>query len=249
VIAKKYFFLTALPRSGNTLLSVLINQHKKIKVSANSLIPEIFNSLFLLKRDEKFINFPDHQSLDNVVKSVFDAYYSKWDCDYIIDRSSWGQKFNLDIINTLYKKNKFIILKRPMKEIINSFLKLLKENDRNKYLNFLFSKKSILSNNIESVKNILNSKEEKIIIDYKDLIKDHKKIINDIFNFLDIKEKHLNKYNLNQYNVNGVFYNDEYNIKNMHKIKEDEIAITKKEQLLSKETLLKCKELDNYIWK
>ena len=27
------------------------------------------------------------------------------------------------------------------------------------------------------------------------------------------------------------------------------IAITKKEQLLSKETLLKCKELDNYIWK
>jgi hypothetical protein len=50
VIAKKYFFLTALPRSGNTLLSVLINQHKKIKVSANSLIPEIFNSLFLIKK-------------------------------------------------------------------------------------------------------------------------------------------------------------------------------------------------------
>ena len=250
MIAKKYFFLTALPRSGNTLLSVLINQHKKIKVSANSLIPEIFNSLFLLKRDEKFINFPDHQSLDNVVKSVFDAYYSKWDCDYIIDRSSWGQKFNLDIINTLYKKNKFIILKRPMKEIINSFLRLLDKKDRKKYLEFLFEKKSILTNNIESIKNIISSKEDRIIINYIDLVKDHKKTINDIFNFLNINEKPLHTYSLNQLNINGILYNDEkYSMKDMHKIKEDTIAITKREQLLSKETLLKCEEIDKYIWK
>lgn len=245
--AKKYFFLTSLPRCGNTFLSILLNQHKKIKVGANSILPEIFNSLFLLKRDEKFLNFPDHHSLDNVIKNVFDSYYKDWDCDYIIDRSSWGGKFNLDIVNTLFKKNKFIILKRPMVEIMNSFVELFEEKDRKKYIDFLFKENSVLTNNIKSIKNILTSEEDSITINYVDLVKDHKRVISNVFNFLNINEKPLDKYKLEQYNINGVVYED--GIKDMHKIKQwDEINIINKNQFLSKDIVLKCKEIDKHLW-
>jgi len=248
VTAKKYFFLTALPRCGNTLLAVLINQHKNIKVTANSLLPEIFNSLFLLKKDEKFLNFPDHKSLENVVRSVFDSYYSHWDCDYVIDRSSWGQEFNLNIINTLFNKNKFIILKRPMKEILNSFASICKEDNRSKYLENLLNKNTVLTNNIESIKNLMSSDEDKIIINYKDLVENTNDTIQKIFDFLCINEKPL-KYKLKQLNINNVLYEDKQcNIDDMHLIHEDGIQLRKESNLLNKNILNKCKELDNYIW-
>ena len=195
----------------------------------------------------KFLNFPDHHSLDNVIKNVFDSYYKDWDCDYIIDRSSWGGKFNLDIVNTLFKKNKFIILKRPMVEIMNSFVELFEEKDRKKYIDFLFKENSVLTNNIKSIKNILTSEEDSITINYVDLVKDHKRVISNVFNFLNINEKPLDKYKLEQYNINGVVYED--GIKDMHKIKQwDEINIINKNQFLSKDIVLKCKEIDKHLW-
>lgn len=248
MIAKKYFFLTALPRCGNTLLAVLLNQHKNIKVTPNSLLPEIFNSLFLLKTDDKFLNFPDHQSLENVVRSVFDSYYSHWDCDYVIDRSSWGQEFNLKIINTLFNKNKFIILKRPMKEILNSFALICNEDNRSKYLESLLDKNTVLTNNIESIKNLISSNENRIVINYEDLIQKTNNTIQELFDFLNIDEKPL-KYKLHQLNINNVFYEDEKcNIKDMHLIHEDGIKLRKEANYLNKDMLNKCKEIDNYLW-
>lgn len=245
---KKYFFLTSLPRCGNTLLSVLLNQHQDVKTTSNSLLPEIFNSLFLLKKDEKFLNFPDHHSLDNVIKNVFNLYYKDWDCKYIIDRSSWGQEFNLSIINTLFKKNKFIILKRPMKEILNSFAFICKEQDRFNYLNKLLNGNTVLTNNIKSIKNLMSSDEDKIVIDYKNLITNTDSIIQNIFNFLDIKYKPV-KYKLKQFNINNVFYEDEScNIKNMHSVNENSIAFKTQKNLLNNDMLNKCKELDSYLW-
>ena len=43
---KKYFFLAGLPRSGNTLLSTILNQNPDLKVSSNSFLTEhIFDEL------------------------------------------------------------------------------------------------------------------------------------------------------------------------------------------------------------
>ena len=38
---KQYYFLSGIPRSGNTLLSSILNQNKKIASTPNSLISEI----------------------------------------------------------------------------------------------------------------------------------------------------------------------------------------------------------------
>ena len=38
---KKIYFLCGLPRAGNTLLGSIVNQNKNIKITANSIVPDI----------------------------------------------------------------------------------------------------------------------------------------------------------------------------------------------------------------
>ena len=85
-LTRKLFFLVALPRSGNTLFASIMNQNKEIAVTANSVTLEIMKDLHLLKKTDVFENFPDHQSLDNVLDNVFTNYYQQWPQRIIIDR-------------------------------------------------------------------------------------------------------------------------------------------------------------------
>ena len=75
-----------MPRSGNTLFSTVMNQNPEITCTANSITLEIMKNLIILKETDVFQNFPDHNSLDNVLDSVFDTYYKDWSQEIIIDR-------------------------------------------------------------------------------------------------------------------------------------------------------------------
>ena len=69
---KKYFFLCSLPRAGNTVLGSIVNSNKNIKMSPNSICPDIINNLKCkLKNSDIFENFPNHKSLDNVIKKFY----------------------------------------------------------------------------------------------------------------------------------------------------------------------------------
>ena len=59
---RKLFFLIALPRSGNTLFTSIINQNSEIACTANSVTLEIMKNLFLIKTTDTFQNFSDHKS-------------------------------------------------------------------------------------------------------------------------------------------------------------------------------------------
>ena len=92
---KQIYFLCAMPRSGNTLFTSIMNQNPEIAVTANSITLEIMKDLFLLKRTDVFQNFPDEQSLDNVMDEVYNLYYKNWNYKYIIDRGPAGTPGNL----------------------------------------------------------------------------------------------------------------------------------------------------------
>ena len=98
---KKYFFLGGLPRSGNTLLSTILNQNPDLKVSSNSFLTEHIFDTYHLRLTEKYQNFPDIRSLDSLVASCFDAYYQNWDAKYIIDRGPWGTPFNIQLLEAV----------------------------------------------------------------------------------------------------------------------------------------------------
>ena len=106
---KSYYFLCSLPRAGNTILGSIINQSKNLRLSSNSILPETIYKLFLLKQDEIFRNFPDHNSLNNIIKNVFKNYYKDWKEDHIITRGVWGTPINLQLLKSIIKQPKFII--------------------------------------------------------------------------------------------------------------------------------------------
>ena len=100
---KKLFFLVAMPRSGNTLFTSIMNQNPDIACTANSITLEIIKDLFLLKETDVFKNYPDHQSLDNVLDSVYVNYYKDWPQKYIIDRGPVMTKGNFQLMQKHFK--------------------------------------------------------------------------------------------------------------------------------------------------
>ena len=129
MINKKYYFLSGLPRAGNTLLSSFINQSQKVKATANSILPNILFELDKVKQTDIYKNFPDQKSYLNVYKNVLENYYKEWQAEYIIDRSTWGTPKNLELLKLIIPKPKFIILYRPVLECLASFVKITKAKD------------------------------------------------------------------------------------------------------------------------
>ncbi len=221
----KIIFLCGIPRAGNTLFSSIINQNKNIKVTANSILPEILYYLCGLKNKDVFQNFPDHQSLNNVIETIIGSYYKDWEAEVIIDRAPWGTPDNLNIIKQLIKKPKFIILIRPVIECIASFAKLQIDNgiytkeNIHLYVEELMSTEGITGKNIWSIKNLIKEKEDYKIFSYDDLVNNTDRFLKDLSAFIGFKIKHYNE--LKQFNVNDVYYQD--GIENLHKIRIDQI--------------------------
>ena len=222
---KKIIFLCGIPRAGNTLFSSIINQNKNIKVTANSILPEILYYLCGLKNKDVFQNFPDHQSLNNVIETIIGSYYKDWEAEVIIDRAPWGTPDNLNIIKQLIKKPKFIILIRPVIECIASFAKLQIDNgiytkeNIHLYVEELMSTEGITGKNIWSIKNLIKEKEDYKIFSYDDLVNNTDRFLKDLSAFIGFKIKHYNE--LKQFNVNDVYYQD--GIENLHKIRIDQV--------------------------
>ena len=127
--SKQLFFLVAMPRSGNTLFASIMNQNPEIVCTANSITLEIMKDLFLLKGTDVFQNYPDHQSLDNVLDSVYVNYYKDWPQKYIIDRGPVMTKGNFQLMQKHFKKPfKCVVLLRDLMDVLASYIKWYTEN-------------------------------------------------------------------------------------------------------------------------
>jgi hypothetical protein len=98
---KAYYFLTGLPRSGNTLLGSIINQNNNISLTANTILTDVIYQLHLLNDCQILKNFPDKKSFNNIIKNVFNNYYKDWKAKFIIDRGLWGTPANLELLKTI----------------------------------------------------------------------------------------------------------------------------------------------------
>ena len=247
---KEIYFLSGMPRAGNTLLSSLINQNKEITVTANSIVCEALYMLSRLKENLVFKNFPDHQSLDNIFNNVFNNYYKDWLSKYIIDRGPWGTPGNLELLKKIIKKPKFIILYRPILEILASFIKIEKpvniEEQCNMYMDIDEGRNGIVDRYLWSIENILKNKEDHIIINYKDLINDPIKEIEKIYEFLNIPFKKIQLENFNQFYANNLTYNDSVLKSELHKIRTDKVEQIQfnVEEILPKHIIKKYSGLD-----
>jgi len=235
---KKIYYLCGLPRAGNTLFGSVLNQNPKIQVSSNSLVSEVLWKIENLKKERTFKNFPDHSSLDNISANVVSNYYEDWNCDVILDRSSWGSPNNLELIKK-YAPNeiKFVVLVRDIQQVMASFIKWSEENkpnfidketdgDLRSKCDYLMDKDGILVQSYISIFHILKSNFPYYLIEYNDLVKNTKEVIDGLYDFLGIESFEHRFADLNQFSANEICYDDNQVGQNLHTIKTEGISLS-----------------------
>ena len=232
---KEIFFLSGLPRAGNTLFGSLMNQNPNVAVTANSITADMMGELFRLKRTDLFQNYPDHKSFDNVVAKVFEHYYQDWKADYIIDRAPWGMPANLGFLKHTRKNIKIIVLVRDVIEVLASFVRWSQREPTafiNKYAktvedkcNVLMNKEGVIVKELIAVKHLLRDENKKLykIIEYNDLAEHPKRIIESVYDYLEIPKFKHRYINLDQFKVNGMHYDEKPVGEGLHTIKTDAI--------------------------
>ena len=231
---KKLFFLVAMPRSGNTLFTSIMNQNPNIACTPNSITLEIMKDLFLLKKTDVFQNYPDHQSLDNVLDSVYVNYYKDWPQKYIIDRGPVMTKGNFALMQKHFKKPfKCVVLIRDLMDVLASYMKWYSENsdafvnrygckDDDEKLSKIMNSKGAVAKDLEAIKNAFNYPEICHFIKYNDLVQNPEKEIRKVYNFFQIPYYSGHYFeNLKQISINGLEYDDGIVGKNMHTIRSE----------------------------
>ena len=212
-----------------------MNQNPEIAATANSVTLEIMKDLHLLKKTDVFENFPDHQSLDNVLDSVYDNYYKHWPQRIIIDRGPVTTPANLELMQKHFKHGfKCIILLRDLMDVLASYMQWYTENPDafiNKYgdttdeqkLSRIMNKDGAVAKELDAIQNSYNYPEICHFIKYDNLVQNPEEEINKVYNFFQIPFFKHKFFDLDQIQVNGLGYNDGIVGKNMHTIKTGEI--------------------------
>ena len=256
-LSKKVFFLAGLPRAGNTLLTSILNQNPDIGCTRNSITLEIYKELFLLKQTEVFLNYPDHQSLDNVLDAVYDNYYKDWNYKYIIDRGPAGTIPNLDLLKKYFKKPiKILFLVRPILEVLASWMEWAKRSP-DSYLrklgnptqacHKLMNKDGEILKELKCMHNLLKpeNRHHVIFIDYNEIVFKPQETIDRIYNFLKIPKFKHNFKKFKQVKINGLGYDDSVFGKGMHTIHTKGLVKRKRDiaKFLPKEIIEKYGEI------
>jgi sulfotransferase len=263
---KQYYFLSGFFRSGNTVLSAILNQNPKIHSSPiSSLVEHLWQSHLILNNFEaSIVNLEDRKKSHFLTSKMIDLYYHNIDKPFIFDRSKgWINPDNIEMIKTYINLNpKIIFTTRPIIEMMASIIAIMKEDivkemnssnfKQNKKIplndniaDFLFSDYSNFGKNIKyALYSIDNLNNDGIIhiVKYEDLVNTPQKTMNKIYDFLEIERFDHNFQNIqsfDNYNENLMGYPD-----NLHKIKKTILKSTiKVEDYLSPSYITKYKNV------
>ena len=57
-------------------ISFGLNQNPKIHMTPNSMLCQMAWNIYQIKETTIFKNFPDHETIDNIIKKIFEHYHS-----------------------------------------------------------------------------------------------------------------------------------------------------------------------------
>jgi len=239
---KKYYFMAGLPRSGSTMLSAILNQNPRFYSGPSS--PVVATMLTLensLSQDELFRAYPKLEFATNIISSVIDQYYADTDKPVIFEKNrSWvnrmnylGGYFGIDNPKVIYPV-------RDVSEILASFISMIRRNPMivNERLNFIdqtlvqqgiplndenrcraIAGPGILGQSFDGLKKALSEGYRNNIhfVEYRDLVNNPKKTMEDIYEFLGEPHYHhdfKNLKNIHQENDAQI-----YGFEDMHQVR------------------------------
>jgi len=207
---KQYFFISGLPRSGNSLISAILNQNPNFHSPPSS---PVLNTMIQIEQtlaaDPNFNAYPKPMQANLIIGSVINNWYRDIEAPVIFDKNIlWLNHFSY-ITGYLDQKPKIICPVRNLDEILASFIRLIENNkpiNDNGRLNFI--DEHLVRNNMpinndnrclalssngpvgqaySSFKYAFEKgfNEHMLLIEYDDLISDTEKVFKDIYEFIE----------------------------------------------------------------
>jgi sulfotransferase len=217
------FFLSGLPRTGSTLLSSILSQNPEIYAGGTSPVCQLMWDMQVSCKEtvqqEILANNKTEVQYD-LISSIPYIYYKNIYRKYIVDKCrNWTLPSNLELIkNYITPTPKIIVLTRDIDEIVNSIVRIRKENGHINPEENIFSRDSdFLARPLEGVEYAKeNNNGEFLFIDYHEFISSPKDTINSIYDFFEIERyPHYFKNIVNPYPEND----EVYGLKGLHDIK------------------------------
>lgn len=248
---KDFVFLTGLPRTGSTLLSSILSQNPNIHAEGNSAVCQLMWDLHVscyTTSSEQLTATNRFYTIHDLISSIPKIYYKNNKSQIIVDKCrSWTIEANVQLVKEHITNNpKFIVLIRPIEQIVASFVQLRMENNYQDELigGMLDLGSEPLMRSFDGVVNVLkNHQENCLFITYDDIVLETKKTVDKIYNFCGWK-----KFNHNfEYIENKHPENDEvYGLLGHHHVR-PKIEKRKIDIELPKEILSKCYMLNKLI--
>lgn len=240
---KDIFFISGVFRCGNTLLRSILNQNPNFYVGPNSFTPEIIYKLHLIKKSSITNESNSFLLLDNVIKNVFNNYYKSLGKKYIFDQGRWGTPGNYFLLKEYnFLPKKFIILLRPLEEIIASWIKLENPKNISIFCEDLFKEHGRIGQAALALKYLTEKDLKNLhIIKYDEFCDSPEKIIKNLYEFLNIKYFNHRFTDLNQVDI--------FLPQTIIRTKEIKKENYNYSELVPKEILIKYKEIDELFKK
>lgn len=269
MLAKKYFFMAGLPRSGSTLLSALLGQNPQIYAGPSS---PVFSSMALLENhfrvDPFFSGFPKIPQGNSIIANIISQYYSDVDKPVVIDKNrAWTG--NIRFIEGYIKQEaKVICPVRDVDEILASFITMIHRNpyrEGNERLNiideqlvrngialndnnrcdYIAGPQGILGQSMQAMQDGIDQgfADRMFFVEYKRLVASPDKVMREIYEFLSMSPfSHDFKNIENKERENDIAT---YGLPDMHEVrKEISRANINPQTVLSKYVLDRCGKLD-----
>ena len=269
---KKFYTVCGFPRSGNTLLTSILNQNPDIHFTGTSSLPEVFYRLLLMTGEaESYLTSPSHQNLCSLFQNAFESYYAHREEKYIIERSTWMTPYSYPLYNDFCpNQTRIIILVRSLTDIVKSYLNICKnfpgfyinqeylqadkttlyKSELEEKVDIIFKKEGWVDRTLYSIKWLIdNDNLENIrILDYDDLVKNPEKSVNALYEYYNIPKYEHTFNNLKQVCEYGIQYTDMTHLKaDLHTIRTDDVSKIEHDIELPQHIIDKCDSLE--IWK
>lgn len=206
-----------LPRSGNTVLSALLNQHPEIYCSPLGITPQLYAAIKTeFTSSEHFARNPNFNRARALLSSVQGSYYFDVEKPVVVDRSKhWFLPPVLEAIySSVNPSPKFIYTVRPLLEVLASYVvlergfptlisEMVSKNillnaymsDEDAICDYLVNHK--LLNSLFQLRTAMNPpyRKDVLFVPYRELTENPETVMEKVFTFIEVNPSFKNNFN------------------------------------------------------
>lgn len=199
-MAKKYHFITGLPRSGSTLLSSILKQNPRFHASITDPLATMVKGVIETSQDGPGMKTEvPIERRKNIVKALFEGYYQDVDKEVIFNTNrAWT--LLTPQMKDLYPESRMIVCVRDINWILDSFETAHRKNPMSintatgglsgtvySRVEGLMEEKGIVGFPYIGIKQAItgNEKNMLLLVEYDQLCKTPKDIMQAVYQFID----------------------------------------------------------------